>query len=211
MVDQEWAPRSALFVYGAAVGPDAPQRATSVFEDKDMTKRFVEETGKAGEIARLIEPAIEELGFLLVRVKVSGRDGCTLQVMAERANGDVGIEDCAKISRWLSPLLDAHDPFPQGYRLEVSSPGIDRPLVRPRDFEDWTGYEAKIELKELIDGRKRFRGTIDGFQDDEVRLHLTIEDGEEPIVVGFPMGLIADAKLVLSDDLLKAARAGTTV
>ena len=150
---------------------------------------------------------IEELGFSLVRVKVSGRDGGTLQVMVERAGGEVGIEDCAALSRRMSPLLDAHDPFSGGYRLEVSSPGIDRPLVRARDFEDWRGHEAKIELKELVDGRKRFRGTIDGFEEGEVRLSVALEEGGEPVVVGFPAAMIADAKLVLSDELLRAPRA----
>ena len=174
--------------------------------DSDMNRRFVEETGKAREIARLVEPAIEELGLSLVRVKSSGRDGGTLQVMVERAGGEISIEDCAALSRRMSPLLDAYDPFPQGYRLEVSSPGIDRPLVRARDFEDWRGHEAKIELKELVDGRKRFRGLLEGFEDGEVRLLVSLEEGEEPVVVGFPAAMVADAKLVLSDELLKAER-----
>jgi len=171
----------------------------------DMDRRFSEEPGKAGELARLVEPVVEELGFSLVRVKVSGRDGGTVQVMIERPGGQIGVEDCAAVSRRLSPLLDAYDPFPGGYRLEISSPGVDRPLVRPRDFAAWSGQEAKIELKELVDGRKRFRGEIEGFEEGEVRLRVALEGDSEPVVMGFPLSLIAEAKLVLSDDLLRAA------
>ena len=170
-----------------------------------MGDRFACETGKAGEIAQLVEPVLRELGFWLVRVNISGRDGGTVQIMVERPGGIVGVEDCATISRRLSPLLDAYDPFPGGYRLEVSSPGIDRPLVRPRDFENWVGHEAKIELKELVGGRKRFRGLIERFEEGEVRLQVVLDGAEEPLVIGFPVALIAEAKLVQSDNLLKVA------
>ena len=125
-------------------------------------RRFAKETASEREIADLAEPVLAELGLRLVRVRVSGRDGGTVQVMAERQDGQMTIDDCASISRKLSPVLDALDPMPGGYRLEVSTPGIDRPLVRPSDFASWTGHEAKIELKELVDGRKRFRGRIEG-------------------------------------------------
>ena len=125
-------------------------------------RRFAKESGAEREIADLAEPVLDELGFRLVRVKVSGRDGGTVQVMADRPDGQMTIDDCASISRKLSPLLDALDPMPGGYRLEVSTPGIDRPLVRPSDFASWTGHEAKVELKELVSGRKRFRGRIEG-------------------------------------------------
>ena len=104
------------------------------------------------------------MGFRLVRVAISGRDGSTVQIMAERPDGTITVEECAEISRSLSPVLDAHDPIPGQYTLEMSSPGIDRPLVRPSDFEDWAGYEAKIELKEPISGRKRFRGVLEGVE-----------------------------------------------
>jgi ribosome maturation factor RimP len=116
-------------------------------------RRFVRETGTARVIADLAEPVLGELGFRLVRVKVSGRDGGTVQIMAERPGGEMSVEDCATISRRLSPVLDAYDPMPGHYRLEVSSPGIDRPLVRPSDFALWAGHEAKVELTELFDGR----------------------------------------------------------
>jgi len=156
----------------------------------------VRETGIERQIADLAEPVLDELGFRLVRVKVSGRDGGTVQIMAERPSGEMSVEDCAIISRRLSPVLDAYDPMPSAYRLEVSSPGIDRPLVRPSDFALWAGHEAKIELKELVDGRKRFRGEIEGIADDEVRLKIELEGNAEPVVIGLPFSLISDAKLV---------------
>jgi len=167
-------------------------------------QRFIRETGLAAEIAALVEPTLEDLGFRLVRVQIHGRDGQTVQIMAERPDGTISIEDCEAISRQLSPLLDAHDPLPGSYRLEISSPGIDRPLVRPSDFEDWAGYEAKIELKELVDGRKRYRGTLEGFEDGEVRLECTL-DQHGTHVLGFPVDLIAEAKLVLTDELIREA------
>ena len=162
----------------------------------DADRRFARETGPARAIADLAEPVLEELGFRLVRVKVSGRDGGTVQIMAERPGGQMSIEDCAAISRGLSPVLDAYDPMPGGYRLEVSSPGIDRPLVRPSDFALWAGHEAKVELKELVDGRKRFRGVIEGATKQEARLRIELEGKPEPVVVGLPFSLISEAKLV---------------
>ncbi|HSA66849.1 MAG TPA: ribosome maturation factor RimP [Methyloceanibacter sp.] len=159
-------------------------------------RRFARETGAGREIADLAEPVLDELGFRLVRVKVSGRDGGTVQVMAERPKGQMTIEDCAEISRKLSPLLDALDPMPGGYRLEVSTPGIDRPLVRPSDFASFTGHEAKIELKELVDGRKRFKGRIEGVRNGEALLKIELPGSEEPQVIGIPFSLISEAKLV---------------
>ncbi len=167
-------------------------------------RRFIRESGLAADIAELVEPTLEDLGFRLVRVQIQGRDGQTVQIMAERPSGTITIEDCEAISRQLSPLLDAHDPLPGSYRLEISSPGIDRPLVRPSDFEDWSGYEARIELKELVGGRKRFRGVLEGFEDGEVRVECTL-DQQGAQVLGFPVDLIADAKLVLTDELVREA------
>jgi ribosome maturation factor RimP len=159
-------------------------------------RRFARETGAEREIADLAEPVLEELGFRLVRVKVSGRDGGTVQVMAERPRGQMTIDNCAEISRRLSPLLDALDPLPGGYRLEVSTPGIDRPLVRPSDFASFTGHEAKIELKELVDGRKRFRGRIEGVRNGEAFLRIELPGSAESQVIGIPFSLISEAKLV---------------
>ena len=141
-----------------------------------------------------------------MRVKVSSQNGVTVQIMADRPHGAITIEDCALISRRLSPLLDAHDPIAGGYTLEVSSPGIARPLVRPSDFEDWAGLEAKIELREMIDGRRRFRGILDGYEDGEVRLRVALENYDEPQVIGLPVALIDEAKLVLTDGLLNLAK-----
>lgn len=166
--------------------------------------RFIRETGLAAEFARLCEPVMQELGLRLVRVALSGRDHATVQIMAEQADGTISVGDCAELSRKLSPLLDAHDPMPGGYTLEVSSPGIDRPLVRPSDFEDWAGHEAKIELVELLDGRKRFKGLLEGFEDGEVRLEVDL-DGIGHKILGLPMDLIANAKLVMTDDLISEA------
>jgi ribosome maturation factor RimP len=171
-------------------------------------RRFVRETGPARAIADLAEPVLEELGFRLVRVKVSGRDGGTVQIMAERPSGEMSVEDCATISRSLSPVLDAYDPMPGRYRLEVSSPGIDRPLVRPSDFALWAGHEAKIELTELVDGRKRFRGLIEGVAKTEVRLQIELEGKAEPVTIGLPFSLINEAKLVADSESFKQDLSG---
>lgn len=169
-----------------------------------LETRFAKETGVAREIAQLVEPVIEDLGIRLVRVALSGRSGCTVQIMVDRASESVSIDDCAAISRQVSPLLDANDPIAGEYHLEVSTAGIDRPLVRPSDFEDWAGHEAKVELKELIDGRRRFRGEIEGFADGEIRLKVALDKDTDPQVIGLPVDLVAEAKLVMSDALLKA-------
>jgi ribosome maturation factor RimP len=172
----------------------------------NLHERFMRESGLAAEIATLAEPVIEELGLRLVRVKISAQGGTIVQIMADRPNGAISVDDCALISRRISPLLDAHDPIPGGYTLEVSSPGIDRPLVRPSDFEDWAGFEAKIELKELVDGRRRFRGILEGYEDGEARLRIELKDYDEPQIVGLPVALIGEAKLVMTDSLLKLAQ-----
>jgi ribosome maturation factor RimP len=166
--------------------------------------RFVSETGLAARLAALAEPVVVDSGYRLVRVTITGRDGQTVQIMAERPDGTMTIEDCEIISRNLSPLLDANDMVPGSYRLEVSSPGIDRPLVRPSDFESWSGHEARIELSEPVGGRKRFRGILEGFEDDEVRILCDLgEQGRQ--VLGLPVALVADAKLMLTDDLIREA------
>jgi ribosome maturation factor RimP len=164
--------------------------------------RFVGETGLAAQIAELAEPVLAELGFRLVRVVVSGRNGATVQIMAERPEGTITVEECAEISRRLSPVLDVHDPVQGHYTLEVSSPGIDRPLVRPSDFEAWAGYAAKIETKTPISGRKRFKGVIEGIEGDEVRLEIELE-GLGRQTIGLPLALLAEARLVLSEELIR--------
>jgi len=171
-------------------------------------KRFARETGQERAVADLAEPVLEELGFRLVRVKISGRDGGTVQIMAERPSGEMTVDDCATISRRLSPVLDAYDPMPGQYHLEVTSPGIDRPLVRPSDFALWVGHEAKIELRELVDGRKRFRGMIEDVADDEVQLKIELDGKAEPVIIGLPFSLIDEAKLVVNVAGLKEELSG---
>jgi ribosome maturation factor RimP len=163
--------------------------------------RFIGETGVAADIAALIEPALNDMGFWLVRVAVSGRNGITVQIMAERPDGTISVEDCAIISRNLSPLMDAHDPIAGRYTLEISSPGIDRPLARTSDFEVWAGHEARIETKELVAGRKRFRGIIQGLVGNEVRVEVPPDQGGPE--VNLPIALIAEARLVLTDELIR--------
>ena len=170
--------------------------------------RFISEKGLAGKIAALAEPVIEALGFRLVRVTLSNRDGGTLQIMAERADGQIDVNELARISRDLSPLLDAHDLISDRYFMEVSSPGIDRPLVRPSDFEKWIGYEAKLKVKQAIDGQKRFRGFVEGYENDEVLLRTRVGEKQSEQTLGFAPALIDEAKLVMNDELIRAAMAG---
>ena len=181
-----------------AVG--APAQST-----QRMDERFTRETGQAAAIADLAAPVLQELGFDLVQVKLTGQDGATVQILIERPGGAVTIEDCTAVSRRLSPLFDAADPLPGGYFLEVSSPGLNRPLVRPRDFVTWAGYQARVELKELVDGRRRFKGEIEGFEDGELRLRVELDDYDGPQTIGLDVNLIAEAKLVANDAALKAA------
>lgn len=150
-------------------------------------------------LAELIAPVVETAGFELVRVRVTGGSTKTLQVMAERPDRTMTAEDCAALSRALSPVLDASDPIEGNYNLEVSSPGIDRPLVRQKDFEDWRGWPAKLELNRLVEGRKRFKGVLAGIDEGKVAFDI---DGEEETAL-FPMEWIAHAQLILTEDLIR--------
>ena len=153
------------------------------------------------EIARIIEPSLDAMGYRLVRVHLTSLKNPTVQVMAERRDeAAMSVDDCAEISRSISALLDVADPIAGAYTLEVSSPGIDRPLVRPEDYDRFAGFEARIELGAPQDGRKRFRGKLLGREGDAVR--LMAEDGE----VRLPFAGIARAKLVLTDDLIALAQ-----
>jgi ribosome maturation factor RimP len=168
-------------------------------------KRLITETGVAARVAAVVEPVAEDLGFRLVRVKVTPQNGCTVQVMAERPDGTMSVEDCEALSRALSPVLDLEDPVPQAYRLEVSSPGIDRPLARASDFERWAGHEAKVEMDVPLDGRKRFRGLLRGIEGDDAVIELQdVKEGEETIF-RLPLRDIGDARLVLTDGLIREA------
>jgi ribosome maturation factor RimP len=171
-----------------------------------LDDRFIQETGLASDVARLVEHVLDSLGFRLVRIEISGRDGKTVQIMAERPDGSMTIDDCEAVSKAVSPVLDVADVVADSYRLEVSSPGIDRPLVRPSDFVDWAGSEAKIELQAPIEGRRRFRGRLEGFEDGEVLIEADLgEEGRK--VIGLGVGMIASARLVLTDELIREALA----
>ncbi|WP_456387877.1 ribosome maturation factor RimP [Profundibacter sp.] len=148
------------------------------------------------KLAEIIQPVIEGLGYELVRVRMQGGKTKALQIMAERPDGGIEVDDCAKISTAVSAILDVEDPFEDPYALEVSSPGIDRPLTRFKDFDMWNGYEAKIETEELVDGRRRFKGQLAGINDDEIL--ITIDEG----TIGLKFDWLSDAKLVLTDDLI---------
>ncbi|MCC6983097.1 MAG: ribosome maturation factor RimP [Bauldia sp.] len=166
-------------------------------------QRIVGESGLEARLAHIVEPAIEDLGFRLVRIVLSGRDGLTLQIMAERPDGSMTVEDCETVSRNISPLLDVEDPIDRDYHLEVSSPGIDRPLVRRSDFERWAGHVAKIELARAHAGRKRYKGTLAGLEADMARLKLDAPPPEGPDTVLLPLDGIAEARLVLTDALIQ--------
>jgi ribosome maturation factor RimP len=164
--------------------------------------RLIVEQGVAARLAAIVEPVLAGLGFRLVRVRVSGIYGCTVQIMAERADGTMTIDDCETISRTLSPLLDVADPLEAAYRLEVSSPGIDRPLVRRSDFERFAGHQIKVEMAISTAGRRRFRGMLLGAQGDAA--HVRRDDaaaGDETEVL-LPIGDMTEARLVLTDALV---------
>lgn len=167
--------------------------------------RLIAEPGLAARVAAIAEPVIAGMGYRLVRVRISAADGCTLQVMAERPDGSLTIEDCEDISRVLSPVLDVADPIDRAYRLEISSPGIDRPLVRRSDFEKHAGHLAKIEMNVPADGRKRFRGILLGVEGDAARIRLedakAAKAGEKSEFL-LPIEDMAEAKLVLTDELI---------
>ena len=167
--------------------------------------RLVSETGLAARVGNIAGPVLEGLGYRLVRVRISGSDGCTVQIMAERPDGSMAIEDCEAASRALSPVLDVSDPVPTAYRLEMSSPGIDRPLVRRSDFERAHGQVVKVEMAVPLEGgRKRFRGTINGVEGDAVKIQIDGAPADTPDAL-LPMHDIAEAKLVLTEGLIAEA------
>ena len=151
-------------------------------------------------LAEIVTPVIEGMGFELVRIRLMGGNTRTLQIMAEKPEGGIEVDDCGEISIAVSAVLDVEDPLEDNYILEVSSPGIDRPLTRLKDFEMWTGWEARIETTELVGGRRRFKGTLGGVEGEEVLIQ--IEDAGEPVVIGLQFDWLSDAKLLLTDDLI---------
>jgi ribosome maturation factor RimP len=167
--------------------------------------RIIRESGIDARVASIIQPVLRAIGFRLVRVRLSGQNGLTLQIMAEREDGTMTVEDCEEVSRAVSPALDVDDPIDKAYHLEVSSPGIDRPLVRKSDFAAWTGHLVKMETSILVADRKRFRGKIASADEDGVVIERDqAAYGEEPSV-RVPFEAIAEARLILTDDLIRDA------
>lgn len=169
-------------------------------------KRYIRESGSEARIAAIVIPIANDMGFDLVRVKIISGTGTTLQIMAEDEKGDFSIADCTKLSRELSPALDVEEPLSNAYQLEISSPGIDRPLVRARDFVRYIGHDAKIELRDMIDGRKRFRGEI--VEANEISVTIKLRDALPDTDPNHLLELeqIAEAKLIMSDKLLEEAQ-----
>ena len=151
-------------------------------------------------LAEIVGPVIEGLGFELIRLRLMGGNTRILQIMADRPEGGINVDDCGEISTAVSATLDVEDPIEENYVLEVSSPGIDRPLTRLKDFDIWKGWEARIETTELIDGRRRFKGTLAGIEGEEVL--IAIEEGKEEVNIGLNFEWLSDAKLILTDELI---------
>lgn len=162
-----------------------------------MTNDLIAKAAIDRRIAEIITPVLEDLGYELVRVRLMSGKSTILQIMADRPGGGIEVDDCAEISNAVSAVMDVEDPILDAYTLEVSSPGIDRPLTRLKDFEAYEGYEAKLETAELQGGRRRFKGELAGIEGDEVLIN--IEEG----TVGLKFDWLSDAKLVLTDDLIK--------
>lgn len=178
---------------------------THMSEQTAPEPRLITETGIDQRLAEIIEPVLVDLDYRLVRVRVLNQNGMTLQIMCERNDGTMTVEDCEKVSMAISPVLDVEDPLDKAYHLEVSSPGIDRPMVRVSDFVRWQGHLVKVETSILVDNRKRFRGKIVEVGNEGFTLERDqIAYGEEPKVV-IPFTTLADAKLILTDDLIRDA------
>jgi ribosome maturation factor RimP len=167
-----------------------------------LDTHLVAAPGQPRRIFELVAPSAHAAGFEIVRVRYGLHDGHTLQIMAERPDGTMNVAGCEELSNLLSAILDVEDPIAGEYNLEISSPGIDRPLTRPKDYERWSGFETKLELKDAIDGRKRFRGLLHGYENGEVLIEHEVEGYAEPQVIGLPFRQISEAKLVMSDDLI---------
>lgn len=171
----------------------------------EQDKRIVTEDGLEAKIAAIVEPVIVETGYRLVRVRVSGMNGKTVQIMAERPDGTMDVEGCEEVSRAISPVLEEQDPVDGAYHLELSSPGIDRPLVRVSDFEAWAGFLMKLETSRLVADRKRYRGKILKVENGAITIERDQPAYGEPASLEIPLDAIADARLVLTDELIEAS------
>jgi ribosome maturation factor RimP len=187
---------------------EAPHRTAAEPADGLDEARLIEDSGAADRVGRIAAPVLRDLGYRLVRVKISSGSGATVQIMAERPDGAMSIEDCERASQALSPVFDVEEPMAQAYRLEISSPGIDRPLTRESDFARAIGHEARVEMAAPINGRKRFRGRLSsvasGPDGPAARMALTADDGSES-EVELPIRAMAEARLILTDELIRAA------
>lgn len=179
--------------------------ATTHSEQTTNEPRLVQDSGLAARVANVAGPVLEGLGMRLVRVRISSAAGCTVQIMAERPDGTMSIEDCELASRTLSPALDVADPIEKAYRLEISSPGIDRPLVRKSDFDRYAGHHVRIEMAAPVNGRKRFRGVLNGTEGEAAKLHRDDAADGETADVTLPIEEMIEAKLVLTDELVTEA------
>jgi ribosome maturation factor RimP len=167
--------------------------------------RIIVESGVEAKVAAILEPEIEDLGYRLVRVKLSNINGSTLQIMAERPDGTMNVAGCEEVSRAISPILDIEDPISQAYHLEISSPGIDRPMVRLSDFETWVGHTTKLETHQIVNGRKRYKGLILSVEGKQITFRReAVAEGEDPNFI-LAIDEIKDAKLVMTDELITEA------
>ena len=167
--------------------------------------RIIRETGLDARVAGIVRPVLAAAGFRLVRVRMTGQNGLTLQIMAEREDGSMDVDGCEEASRAISPALDVEDPIDKAYHLEVSSPGIDRPLVRKGDFAAATGHLAKLETTVPVEERRRFRGRIVAVDDESLVIERDQPAYGETPTVRVPFDVLADAKLILTDDLIREA------
>lgn len=181
------------------------EQIITAFDATQDEPRIIRETGIDAKVASLIESAINAAGYRLVRVRLSGLNGLTLQIMAERPDGTMTVEDCEVVSRTVSPVLDVEDPIDGKYHLEISSPGIDRPMVRKSDFANWQGHIAKLETSLIHEGRKKFRGRIIKVETDTITLEADQATYGAEAQTIIPFDLIADARLILTDDLIRDA------
>ena len=171
----------------------------------DYKSRLVMEEGQDANVAHVVAPVIEDLGFRLVRARMYDHNGLTMQIMVEKPDGTMSVGECEQVSKAISPVLDVEDPVASAYSLEVSSPGIDRPLVRRSDFETWAGHTAKVETAYLVGGRKRFRGQLVRVEGESLHMRRDNAASGEDANVEVPLHAISHANLVLTDDLIREA------
>jgi len=184
----------------------AQQDSAIALEDAWETAAHLMAPGPAAPLLSLVAPVVQDSGLELLRIRMTGQDGeQVLQIMADRDEGMITVEDCERISRAVSAMLDVEDPLKGQYVLEVSSPGMARPLCRPKDFIRWSGFEAKLELSRAFDGRKRFRGVLSGYEDGEVLMDVPLDGHNETPTLGFKFEDITEARLVANDDMIADA------